>query len=192
MPKMPEGVKEGIIKGMYRFNTAKIKKPVAKAQLFGSGAILNQVLEAQKLLEVNYNVAADVWSVTSYNELRREALHIERENMLNPQKPAKVPYVTSQLKGLGDVFVFASDCMKILPDGISPWVPGPQVSLGTDGFGRSESRAALRDFFEVDARHIAFATITKLFKDGKVKKDILDKATKDLDINPNKRNPMIT
>jgi len=192
MPKMPAGTKEGIIKGMYKFKSAALKKPAARAQLFGSGAILNQVLEAQKLLEKDYNIAADVWSITSYNELRRDGLNIDRVNYLNPDKEQKVPFVTQQLQGLGDVFVFASDYLKAMPDVIAKWVPGPMVSLGTDGFGRSESRAALRDFFEVDARHIAYATLGKLFKEGKIKKDVLAKAAKSLKINPDKLNPMIS
>lgn len=192
MPKMAEGCKEGILKGMYPFKTSQKTDAVARAQLFGSGAILNQVLGAQKILEDNYNIAADVWSVTSYNELRRNGLEVERHNMLNPSEEEKVPFVTQQLKGKGDVFIFASDNMKVLPDAISQWVPGPSHSLGTDGFGRSESRAALRDFFEVDARHVAYATLGKLFKTGKISADLLNQAAKDLNINPKKLNPMIS
>jgi len=192
MPAMPDGVKEGILKGMYRFKTSQKKNAVARAQLFGSGAILNQVLEAQKLLEGKYNIAADVWSITSYNELRRDGLHVERWNMLNPTKEQKIPYIQKQLSNLGEVFVFASDNMKILSDGISKWVPGPMVSLGTDGFGRSESRKALRDFFEVDDRHVTYATLGKLYKEGKIKADLLQRAAKELGINPDKLNPMIS
>src|SRR3989338_5949208 len=125
MTKMPDNVKEGVLKGMYLFKASEKKNTAAKAQLFGSGAILNQVLNAQKILEEKYNIAANVWSVTSYNELRREGLHAERENMLNPLKEPKLPYVTRALKGKGDVFIFASDNMKVLPDGIIKWVPGP-------------------------------------------------------------------
>ncbi|MCA9407641.1 MAG: pyruvate dehydrogenase (acetyl-transferring), homodimeric type, partial [Candidatus Omnitrophica bacterium] len=190
MPPMPEGSKEGILKGMYKFKVSSKKDGIARAELFGSGAILNQVLTAQKMLEDDYNITSDVWSVTSYNELRREGLHVERHNMLNPNKKPQVPFVTQQLKGLGDTFIFASDNMKILPDGISKWVPGPMVALGTDGFGRSESREALRDFFEVDARHIVYATLGSLAKNGKISTDILEKAAKDLNINPDKLNPM--
>ena len=112
--------------------------------------------------------------------------------MLNPTKEPQIPYVTSQLKGLGDTFIFASDNMKVMPDGIIKWVPGPTMTLGTDGFGRSESREALRDFFEVDAQHIVYATLGSLFKNGKIGGDILEKAAKDLKINPDKLNPMMS
>ncbi|MBZ0166923.1 MAG: pyruvate dehydrogenase (acetyl-transferring), homodimeric type, partial [Candidatus Omnitrophica bacterium] len=191
MPAMPEGSKDGILKGLYKFRPAQSSAPV-KACLFGSGSITNQVLSAQKILEEKYQVAADVWSVTSYNELRREALTVERENMLNPSQEPKKPYVTEVLENQGDVFIFASDYMKIMTDGIGKWVPGPYASLGTDGFGRSESRQALRDFFEVDDRHIVYATLGQLFRQGKIKADVLAQAAADLHINPDKLNPMIS
>jgi len=193
MPAIPEGkdIKEGILNGMYKFNASENKSGKVRAQLFGSGAILNQVLEAQKLLE-KYDVASDVWSITSYNELRRDCLNIERENMLNPSNKPKEPLVTKLLKNEGDVCIFASDQMKALSDGIAKWVPLPQATLGTDGFGRSDSRKALRDFFEVDGRHITFATLGLLFKEKKLDKAIIEKAAEDLKINPNKINPMIS
>ena len=192
MPPMPEGAEEGIRKGMYKFQASGKKKTAARAQLFGSGAIIHQVLEARDILEKDYGVAADVWSVTSYNELRRDALQVERRNMLNPAQKPEIPYVTKCLEGQGDVFIFASDYMKILPDGIAKWVPGPMLSLGTDGFGRSDSRTALRDFFEVDARHIVFGTLVTLAKEKKIKADALKQAAKKLEINPKKLNPMIS
>ena len=192
MPQMPYDVKDRIIKGMYKFRPSANKDLPAKAQLFGSGAIINQVIKAQEVLEKDYRIAADIWSVTSYNELRRNGLTAERHNMLNPTKDPEVPYVTQMLKDEGDVFVFASDNMKALPDGIAKWVPGPMVALGTDGFGRSESRAALRDFFEIDARHIVYATLGVLHKQGKIGSDIVKKATKDLSIDPTKSDPMIS
>jgi pyruvate dehydrogenase E1 component len=192
MPAMPEGIKEGFLKGMYKFKTSDKKGAALKVQLFGSGSILNQALEAQKILEEKYNVAADVWSVTSYNELRREALNVDRWNMLNPKETPKVPYVTQTLKNEKDIFVFVSDNMKVMSDAIAKWIPGPMVTLGTDGFGRSESRPALRDFFEIDARHIVYASLGQLFKQNKIKADVLDQAAKDLKINPKKLNPMIS
>ena len=192
MPKMPEGVEEQILKGMYLFKSSTNKKAAVRAQLFGSSSILNQVIEAQRILEADYGIAADVWSVTSYNELRRDGLHVDRENILNPTAKVKAPFISQQLAGRGDVFVFASDEMKALPDAIAKWVPGPMISLGTDGFGRSESREALRDFFEVDTRHIVYATLGKLLKEGKIKKDVVEKAAKALKINPKKLNPMIS
>lgn len=190
MPAMPEGVKEGILKGMYRFSKSS-KSSNLKAHVFGSGAIMNQVLEAQKILEEKYNVTTDVWSVTSYNELRREALMVERENLLNG-KNTKTPYVTQLLKDQGGIFVAASDYMKALPDSIRQWVPGTFTVLGTDGFGRSESREALRDFFEVDAKHIVWATLVTLLHEKKITADVLSQAQKDLKINPSKLNPMIS
>src|SRR5690606_29954126 len=119
--------------------------------LFGSGSIMNEVLKAQEML-AGYGVAADVWSVTSYKELRRDALACDRWNMLDPGEKPRVPYVTECLKDAPGVFVAASDYIKALPDSIARWIPGRFVPLGTDGFGRSETREALRDFFEVDAR----------------------------------------
>ncbi|MDZ4243443.1 MAG: pyruvate dehydrogenase (acetyl-transferring), homodimeric type [Candidatus Omnitrophota bacterium] len=192
MPPMPEGVKDGIIKGLYRFKSSEMKDRSLRAHLFGSGAIMNQVIEAQKILEEKYHVATDVWSVTSYNEIRRDALTAERWNVLNPTQTPKVPYVTQCLTKEDGVFVAASDYMKALPDGISKWVPRRLVSLGTDGFGRSEIRSALRDFFEVDARHIAFAALGALLREGKIKQDVIDRAAKELRINPHKANPMIS
>ena len=189
MPPMPAGVKEGIIKGLYRFSQST-KTSTLKAHLLGSGTIMNQVLEAQKILEEKYNVSTDVWSVTSYTQLRREALHVERENTLNAKK-SLVPYVTQTLRHEKGVFVAASDYMKILADSIRQWIPGPYAVLGTDGFGRSESREALRDFFEVDAKHIVWAALITLHKQKQLGGDILAKAQNELKINPNKINPMI-
>ena len=190
MPPMPAGAKEGIVKGLYHFSQST-KTSDLKAHLLGSGAIMNQVLEAQKILEEKYNVSTDVWGATSYNELRREALHVERENLLNGKK-TKVPYVTQMLQNEKGVFVSASDYMKVLGDSIRQWVPGPYTVLGTDGFGRSESRPALRDFFEVDAKHIVWATLTTLHEQKQIGDDVLSKAQGELKINPNKLNPMIS
>ncbi|OQY74748.1 MAG: pyruvate dehydrogenase (acetyl-transferring), homodimeric type [Ignavibacteriales bacterium UTCHB2] len=190
MPEMPEGVKEGILKGMYKFQASDKKTAKLRAQLFGSGTILNEVIKAAKILEDDYRVACDVWSLTSYKELRRDALEIERWNLLNPDKKQKDSYITQILAKEEGVFVAASDYVKALPDSISKWFPRYLYSLGTDGFGRSESRAMLREFFEVDAKHIAFTTLTALFKEGKIQDKVLDKAEKELGIDPNKRNPL--
>ena len=192
MPAMPEGAKEGILKGMYRFQKSVLNAASATAHLFGSGAIMNQVVEAQKILEEKYNIATDVWSVTSYNELRREALKVDRENLLNPTLTPQTAYVTQCLKNEKGVFVAASDYMKVLPDSIRQWIPGTFVALGTDGFGRSESRKALRDFFEVDARHIVWAALVSLVKTNQLDAKILDQAKQDLHINPKKLNPMVS
>ncbi len=191
MPAMTGDVKEGIIKGMYRYSKSD-KKSDLRAHLLGSGAIMNQVIEAQKILEEKYNVATDIWSVTSYNELRRQALNIERDNLLHGTKNAKTPYVTDLLKNEQGAFVAASDNIKALPDSIRQWMPSTYTVLGTDGFGRSESRKALRDFFEVDAKHIVWTTLVSLFDQKKITIDSLTKAKKELKINPDKLNPMIS
>jgi pyruvate dehydrogenase E1 component len=190
MPPMPEGVKEGIIKGLYRFSRSSMNSDL-KAHLLGSGAIMNQVLEAQKILEEKYNVSTDVWSVTSFTQLRREALNVERQNLLNAQK-SLAPYVTQTLQHEKGVFVAATDYMKILADSIRQWVPAPYTVLGTDGFGRSESRERLRDFFEVDAKHIVWAALTTLHQQKQLGGDVLSKAQNELKINPKKLNPMIS
>jgi pyruvate dehydrogenase E1 component len=130
-----------------------------------------------------------VWSVTSYKELYRDANDCERWNMLHPGQTAKVPYVTQMLQGAPGPFIAASDYMKVLPESIAQWVPGKLLSLGTDGFGRSESRAALRDFFEVDAKHIVLGTLHALAREKQIGADVLEKAIRDLGINSEKLNP---
>jgi len=194
MPKMPEGanVREGILKGMYRFKTSAKKDSKLRAQLFGSGTIMYEVLKAQEILEQKYGVAADVWSVTSYKQLYRDGNDCERWNMLHPDETPHVPYVTQCLKDAPGVLVAASDYMKVLPETISAWAPRPVVALGTDGFGRSESRAALRDFFEVDAKHIVLATLAALARDKQIKPEVVKQAVKELGINPEKLNPAIS
>ena len=188
MPAMPEGAREGILKGMYRFSKASNTKAKLKAQLLGSGTILNEVREAAKLLE-KYNVAADVWSVTSYNELYREAHACDRWNMLNPGEPQKVAYVTQALKDTQGVIVAASDYLKVLPASIDRWMPRRVRSLGTDGFGRSEARKELREFFEVESRYIALATLAELAQNGEIETKVVAQAMKDFGIDPNKKNP---
>ncbi|MCZ6527362.1 MAG: pyruvate dehydrogenase (acetyl-transferring), homodimeric type, partial [Candidatus Dadabacteria bacterium] len=191
-PPMPEGVKEGILKGLYKFRDSQNKEAKLHAQLFGSGAILNEVLKAQEVLDDKYGVAADVWSVTSYKELYRDGLEKERWNMLHPSEIKRVPYITECVKDSPGVFVAASDYVMALPDSISQWLPRPLVSLGTDGFGRSASRKALRDFFEVDWRYIILAVLASLTWEKKIEPQIVEKAILDLDINPSKANPMIS
>jgi len=194
MPGMPEGedVKDGILKGLYRFRTSTKKDSKLRAQLFGSGTIMYEVLKAQHILEEKYGVAADVWSVTSYKQLYRDGNDCDRWNMLHPGETPRVPFVTQSLNDAPGVLVAASDYMKVLPESIAQWMPRPLVALGTDGFGRSESRVALRDFFEVDAKHIVLATLTALARDKQIKLDAPQKALKDLGINPEKANPANT
>ena len=192
MPPMPEGAKEGIVKGMYKFKPSDKKNPKLHAQLMGSGTIINGVLKAQEILEKDYEVATDVWSVTSYKELRRDALNVERWNLLNPGSKPKESYLQKILKNEKGVFVSASDYVKALPDSIAKWFPRPLYSLGTDGFGRSEGRTELREFFEVDAKHIVLATLHALANEGSIEHSVVKKAIKDLKINPSKPNPMIS
>jgi pyruvate dehydrogenase E1 component len=194
MPPMPEGkeVREGILKGMYRFRTSTRKDVKLRAQLFGSGAIMYEVLKAQQILDEKYGVAADVWSVTSYKQLYRDGNDCDRWNMLHPGDKPRVPFVTESLKNAPGMLVAASDYMKVLPESIAKWLPRPLVALGTDGFGRSESRASLRDFFEVDAKHIVLATLTALAREKQIKLETVQQAIKDLRINPEKANPAIS
>ncbi len=189
MPKMPEGVKEGVIKGMYKYKTSESKSKL-KAHLLGSGSILNETLKAQEILAKDYSVSADVWSVTSYKNIHYDALEVDRWNRLNPDKKQKKSYVQEVTEGEKGVFVSASDYTQILSESISKWLPGKLTSLGTLGFGRSESREALRDFFEVDAKHIAYTTLYALYEEGKIDKEMIKKAMKDLKINPDKLNPI--
>jgi pyruvate dehydrogenase E1 component len=189
MPNEP-GVQEGILKGLYRFRASAHPRAKLRAQLFGSGSILNEALKAQVLLDEKYNVAADVWSVTSYKQLYRDGHGAERWNMLNPAEQPRVPFVTSSLADAPGVLVAASDYIKSLPDSIARWCPRPLVALGTDGFGRSDGRGALRNFFEVDSRFITLATLAALAREGKLPAKVVQEAMKDMDINPEKPNPV--
>ena len=191
MPPMPAGVRDGILKGMYKFRPSANKKAKLKAQLLGSGAILNEALRAQEILEQKYGVAADVWSVTSYKELYVDAIETERWNRLNPGSKPKVPYVTRCLADSTGVLVAASDYLKTLPNMIAKWMPRRLAALGTDGFGRSEGRTALRDFFEVDAKFIALATLHELSVEGKIDAKTVAKAADELGINRDKPNPIL-
>jgi pyruvate dehydrogenase E1 component len=194
MPEMPKegNVREGVLRGLYRFKAAEAPDAKLRAQLLGSGTIMFEVLKAQTILQEKYGVAADVWSVTSYKELYRDANDCERWNMLHPGESAKVPFVTQTLKDAPGPFIAASDYMKVLPESLAKWVPGQLVSLGTDGFGRSENRIALRDFFEVDAKHIVLATLGALVREKKIGVDVMKKAIRELGINPEKLNPAIS
>jgi pyruvate dehydrogenase E1 component len=185
-------VRDGILKGMYLFKASQKQGPKARVQLLGSGAILPEVIKAAKMLEETYGVAADVWSVTSYQELYRDGHAVERWNRLHPDETPRVPYVTQCFEGTEDPIVAASDYVKALPDSINRWLPRPLVALGTDGFGRSENRASLRDFFEVDARFVVLATLDTLARDGKLDAEVVRNAIKDLNINTEKPNPAVS
>ena len=190
MPEMPDGVEEGILKGMYKFKPAAKKRAPLKAHLFGSGAIINSALKAQSILEEKYQVSADVWSITSYKALHRDGLDAERWNRLHPDKKPRLSYIEQCLAKERGVYVMASDYVKALPESIARWFPNPPVSLGTDGFGRSETREALRDHFEVDYRFIALGALSALAREGQIENDAVVQAMKDLDIDPAKPNPV--
>ncbi len=193
-PRLPPGddVREGILKGMYLVRPAEATPGQPRATLLGSGAILNEVIKAQEMLAERYGVASDVWSVTSYTELRREALDADRWNMLHPDQPPRTSYVAARLAESPEVIVAASDYMKALPDLIAKWVPGDLVALGTDGFGRSDTREALRDFFEVDARFVTLATLHALAREGRVDAELVSEAIEDLNIDVEKPNPRLS
>ena len=184
MPALPsEEVREGIIRGLYPFKMLKPQGAKAEVQLLGSGVILREVLRAQEILATKYNVASTVFSVTSYQELRRDALACERQNRLHPNQERKQAYVSQLLGNTKGPIVASSDYMRILAESIGPFVNGRLLALGTDGFGRSESRKTLRRFFEIDAEHVAYASLFALAERGEIDKAILPQAIQDLGIN---------
>jgi pyruvate dehydrogenase E1 component len=191
MPPMPEGAAEGILKGIYKFRTATNGE--ATVQLFGSGPILNEVLRAQEILAEKFQIAADVWSVTSYTELRREAIATERWNRLHPAEAERKTYIETALAGAKGPIVAASDYMKSLPDVLAPWLQSEGrcrlVTLGTDGFGRSDNRAHLRRHFEVNAESIAGAAISRLAREGKIKGKKAQAALVELGIDSEAKDP---
>jgi pyruvate dehydrogenase E1 component len=185
MPPMPEGLDpEDVIRGMYRYRMAPGGK--AQVQLFGSGPILNEALRAQEILADRYGVAADVWSVTSYNELRREALRATRWNRLHPDQPAQVPQIVQALSGAEGPIIAATDYMKVVADQVAPWLSGRLETLGTDGFGRSDNREYLRKHFEVNAESIACAALSRLARDGKFDTRKAVAALEELGVDPEK------
>jgi pyruvate dehydrogenase E1 component len=189
MPEMPAGCEEGVIRGMYKLKSVDADGGL-RVQLFGSGPILRESLRAADILQAKYNVSSDVWSVTSYNQLRRDAQECERWNMLNPEKPRRHSYLQEQIDATEGPIIAASDYMRILPDQLGPWLKGRLYSLGTDGMGRSESRANLRRHFEVDAESIVVATLYKLSLDGKYDAAAVAQAIKDLGISPEKKSAL--
>jgi pyruvate dehydrogenase E1 component len=190
MPPMPEGCEEGILRGLYKFKpgTDGLKH---KAQILGSGPIIQSALKAQAILAEKYGVSADVWSATSYKRLRNEALLARRWNMFHPTEAPRQSYLETTLTKEKGPFIAVSDNMKIVADQIAPWVPGGLTTLGTDGFGRSDVRARLRRFFEVDAECTVIATLYALAQRGEVPTKLVAQAIKDLDVNPDKVFPQI-
>jgi pyruvate dehydrogenase E1 component len=190
MPAMPAGVEEGIVRGIYKFSSRDAGESKLHVQLFGSGAILNEVIRAQKILAEQYNVASNVWSVTSYKELWRDAQGCERWNMLHPAESPRRSYLEQKLEGIEGPFIAASDNVRGVPQLVDAWIPGGLYVLGTDGYGRSDDRAPLRRFFEVDAESIVIATLYRLAQLGKVERSVAAKAIADLGVDPEKPNPI--
>ncbi|QDU97228.1 pyruvate dehydrogenase (acetyl-transferring), homodimeric type [Lignipirellula cremea] len=189
MPAMPEGVEEGIIKGMYKTSVKQVDGGKLKVNLFGSGSILRHALLAQDMLAEKYGISSDVWSVTSYTQLRRDAHECQRWNMLHPEEEPRQPYVAKMLEGESGVFISVSDYVRALGEQIQPWVPGDYFVLGTDGMGRSDTRAALRRHFEVDAACVTVAALHRLAIAGEIKPQVVSQAIKDLEIDPEKTDP---
>ncbi len=185
MPPMPAGAEEGIIKGLYKFKAGP-EGLKHKAHIFGSGSIIQSALRARTILAEKYGVSAEVWSATSYKNLRNEALLAERWNLLHPTETAKKPYLQKILEKETGPFVAVSDYMKMVPDQITKWVPGGLTTLGTDGFGRSDTRARLRRFFEIDTECVVVATLYALAQKGEIERKVVAQAIKDLNIDPEK------
>jgi pyruvate dehydrogenase E1 component len=188
MPEPHEETRQGILKGLYLLKPSELKKPRARVQLLGSGTILGEVIKAAAMLE-EYSLAADVWSVTSYKALYYDALETARTNRLNPNSKARLSYVAQCLNPTEGPIVAASDYMKALPDLVSGYLGRPIHSLGTDGFGRSETREALRDFFEVDAKNVVLTALSALRSEGKVSASTLTEAIKKLGFDPRQEHP---
>ena len=189
-PDLPVGAEEGILKGMYLLQEAP-KKHKLHVQLLGGGTILREVIAAAQLLETDFSIAADIWSVTSFNELRREGLAIERENRMHPEKKAKTAYVTDCLSERKGPVVAATDYMRMYADQIRTFVPGSYTTLGTDGYGRSDTREQLRHFFEVNAKYIAVTALYALAEQGEIEVSKVTEAMEKYGIDPNKLDPVI-
>jgi pyruvate dehydrogenase E1 component len=191
MPAKPEGADEGILRGLYRLHgVPEGMEERPRVQLFGSGTILREAERARTLLAEKYGVGAELWSATSYKELRRDALECDRWNLHHPGEEPRVPYVTRVLEGHEGPVVAVTDYMKLVPEQICRWVPNGLTPLGTDGFGRSDTRPALRRFFEIDAEHVALAALVRLAKEGKVEREVAAKAVGELGIDAEKVDPV--
>jgi pyruvate dehydrogenase E1 component len=191
MPPMPqdqEYAREGILKGIYKLRAAPAKAK-KRVHLLGAGTIMRETLRAADLLQEKYGVASDVWAVTSWKGLRRDALACERWNRLHPDQPMRTPFVTKQFEKQPWPVVATSDFMKAMPHLIAPWIPQGITALGTDGFGRSEDRKSLRRFFEIDAEHVAIAALGQLAKEGEFKPADVAKAIQDLGVDPEAGDP---
>ena len=190
MPEMPDDCEEGIVNGIYKFRSREVDGAKHRVQLFGSGAIMNCVLKGQEILAERYGIASDVWSVTSYTQLARNAQECERWNMLHPTSPRRKSYLESVLEGHSGPFVAASDYVKAHTQQVARYLPGDLLALGTDGMGRSDLRPALRRHFEVDAEFVTLGALHQLYRNGDLQADDVTQAIKDLDIDPEKANPL--
>ncbi len=190
MLSMPDDAEEGILRGLYRLRPGSCRQPLGQAHLLASGSIVPQALRAQEMLEHDFRIAADVWSVTSFRQLHQDGLKAERHNWLHPDADPVQPWIRQCLGNEQGAFVVASDYLKALPDSIARWFPRPPVSLGTDGFGRSDSRPALRRFFEIDAECIAFAALADLVRQGQLSPAVAKRARQRLGLDPRKEDPL--
>ncbi|MEJ2396592.1 MAG: pyruvate dehydrogenase (acetyl-transferring), homodimeric type, partial [Candidatus Thiodiazotropha sp.] len=186
-PVMPKGVEEGIVRGIYPLQQGGKRKQ--RVQLLGSGTILREVIAAAELLEKDFQVSADVWSVTSFNELRRDGLDVERWNMLHPEEKPRTSYVAEQLRGCKGPVIAATDYMRSYAEQIRPYVESRYSVLGTDGFGRSDMRSQLRKFFEVNRYYVVIAALKSLADEGSVKPEVVTQAMNKYKIDPDKPNP---
>ena len=187
---MPAGVEKGILKGMYLLSEGKAGGGGLKVQLLGSGTILRELIAGAELLEKDFGIGADIWSATSFNELRRDGLATERWNMLHPEEPRRIAYVEQCLKDRPGPVIAATDYMKVFADQIRPFVPTHNfVALGTDGFGRSDTRKALRHFFEVDRRYVAVAALKALANEEAISPTKVTEAIRKYGIDPQKPDP---
>ncbi len=190
MPEMPAGIEEGIVRGMYKFRSRDVKGSAPRVQLFGSGAIMNCVLKGQEILAEKFGVASDVWSVTSYTELRRDAHACRRYNLLHPEATPRKSYIETVMEGAQGPIIASSDYVRALSEQVAPFVPGPMFCLGTDGMGRSETRPALRRHFEVDGEFVALAALHQLSQRGQIDSQTVASAIQQLGIDPGKADPL--
>ncbi|MCH5376954.1 MAG: pyruvate dehydrogenase (acetyl-transferring), homodimeric type, partial [Planctomycetes bacterium] len=192
MPALPAGADEGVLKGLHRIESREVEgEPAARLrpQLFGSGPLIVETLRAQNILAEQFNLPSDAWSATSYCQLRRDALAAERWNRLHPDQPRRESYLEQQLGNLDGPFVAVTDSVTFVPEQIRRWVPGGYVTLGTDGFGRSDTKKALRRHFEIDAEHIVLAALSTLAEFGQFESRSLTRAIEQLEIDPDQPDP---
>jgi pyruvate dehydrogenase E1 component len=192
MPAMPQGVEDGIIRGLYRFQEApEVADGAPRAQIMASGTAMLAAMDAQRILAAEYGVATDIWSATSYKMLREEALSTERWNRLHPTEPARTPYVTEMLRDSEGPIVAVTDFMKAVPDQVARFAPRPFASLGTDGYGFSDTRVALRRHFEVDAPSIVIAVLHGLAQTDAIKAEVVEEAITRFDIDADREDPRL-